>query len=1117
MRHSSDKNSLQDYELGEQIGAGGMGTVYRGMHIQSGQTVAVKILKAELASPEMIERFTREGEALRTLNHPNIVKMLDALTEDEQHYLVMELVEGGCLRDLLNQTPQLPIQQVLKISLEIADALTRAHHLKIIHRDIKPSNVLLADDGTPRLTDFGIAHTPDSDMTGSGEVLGTVAYLSPELLNGGPASVQSDIWAFGIMLFEMLTGQQVFQGDRIGALVTAILTQPLPDLETMRADAPLALIDLIYRMLAKNPAERIPSVRLIGAELEAIYQGRVGTPATPTTAQIMDDMPTFVGQNRFATPTAEEIHIKNNLPIQTTPFVGRETELEELDKLVDDDNLRLISILAPGGMGKTRLALETAISQLNKFNNGVYFVELAPLSNADNMPAAIATALEYQFAEDERRPKEQLLDFLQDKQLLLVLDNFEHLLDGTQLVSEILQVAPNVQVLATSRQRLALPGETVFHLGGMEFPDWETPADALKYAAMKLFLNSAQRAQPGFELTEDNLDYIARICRLVQGMPLGIVLAAAWLAMLSPLEIAEELAHGIDFLEDEVGEVPARQQSIRVVMDYSWEMMSSAEQSVFVKLSVFRKGFTREAALNVADANLRILLSLVNKSLIRRDTQSGRYEIHELLRQYAVEKLEASPDLVATNANHATFYAEMLNQQVPLLKGGGQIEAMERIKLEYDNCYAAWNWAITQDQPDILNTMLDGLFLFLAFNHWGEAGFDLFGRAREQWPADADGAPLVAGRLSVRWHIVKDLDLYQQIMERARAIAQTHQNKPEIAFCLRELGWLFGHQASLESEVIHQGIHYFEESLTAYRELGDRYYEAQLLDDIGWAYQRLRDEETRLKYSEQSLELRREVGDTVGLGRSLTGYVFRIWIDQPKRALELIHDAHDLAVQEGNKFLIADTLILQGIYYYIREGDLAKAQQIYTQVLDLSLAINYEFGRRIAQLVLASIICISKNDSEHAWQLIKSALPNDGIMRADWAYFVNGTMAYLSYYASISDFETLTVRLISLLKFTDFSLNIDFLDLLPYTAMMFYHFGDFDYATKLLARNTTDQNVRGFIVQLRKWSVVQDLKLKLQEKLGESAFNAAWEEGIQLDMADIRQYIFDTVNALDDQ
>jgi tetratricopeptide (TPR) repeat protein len=264
------------------LGRGGMGDVYRAIDNQSGEEVAVKALHAEIIAhdPDLLKRFVREGEALRRLNHPNIVRMIAALEQQGQHYLVMEFVEGGSLQDVLTARGSLPADEVVKIALEVADALARAHHLGIIHRDLKPANVLLAKDGTPRLADFGIAHVDsDQPLTQTGMLVGTVDYLSPEMCQGETPDERSDIWAFGVLLFEMLSGKLPFEGKSLTAKITAILTQPVPDLTQVVSSTPETLIDLIYRMLEKDRLQRIPSVRMVGAELEALLKGR--GPVTP--------------------------------------------------------------------------------------------------------------------------------------------------------------------------------------------------------------------------------------------------------------------------------------------------------------------------------------------------------------------------------------------------------------------------------------------------------------------------------------------------------------------------------------------------------------------------------------------------------------------------------------------------------------------------------------------------------------------------------------------------------------------------------------------------------------------------------------------------------------------
>jgi serine/threonine protein kinase len=263
------------YRLERLIGQGGIGQVFYGTDLQTDEPVAIKALRPNVIeqNPNLLERFLREGEALKELNHPNIVKMLAAIEENDEHYIVMEYVSGGSLYDLLKQQGKLPIERVLYIALDLCDALTRAHRLKIIHRDIKPANVLLAPDGTPRLTDFGAARLEKLDhLTEEGGIIGTVSYLSPEACKGESIDARIDIWSFGIMLFEMLTGRRPFDRTERLATVIAIVKEPLPDLVTLWPDAPPKLVSLLYRMLEKDPEQRIGSMRQVGAELEATIE-----------------------------------------------------------------------------------------------------------------------------------------------------------------------------------------------------------------------------------------------------------------------------------------------------------------------------------------------------------------------------------------------------------------------------------------------------------------------------------------------------------------------------------------------------------------------------------------------------------------------------------------------------------------------------------------------------------------------------------------------------------------------------------------------------------------------------------------------------------------------------
>jgi serine/threonine-protein kinase len=264
-----------------------MGHVYRGIDTQTGQDVAIKALKPELmlGSPDLVARFAREGEILLQLAHPNIVRMVAAVQDSGRPYLIMEYVGGGSLQDLLDAQGALTIGRALDIASALANALSLAHRRGIFHRDLKPTNVLLAEDGMPRLTDFGVAYIVDSErLTQTGMRIGTANYFSPEVCNGETPDERADIWALGVMLYEMIAGKRPFVGDSIGATAVAILTQPIPDVTALNPDISSTLADLLYAMLEKDRYQRIPSMRLveIGLSLEArLYERRsvAGSPS----------------------------------------------------------------------------------------------------------------------------------------------------------------------------------------------------------------------------------------------------------------------------------------------------------------------------------------------------------------------------------------------------------------------------------------------------------------------------------------------------------------------------------------------------------------------------------------------------------------------------------------------------------------------------------------------------------------------------------------------------------------------------------------------------------------------------------------------------------------------
>jgi serine/threonine protein kinase len=921
------------------LGQGGMGAVYRATDTQSGALVAIKALRPEVCdNPDLVRRFEREGEALRQLDHPNIVKMLAAVQADGQHYLVMEYVQGGSLQEQLDVHGPLPPPRLVEIALDLADAITRAHRLGIIHRDLKPGNVLLAQDGTPRLTDFGLAHIAGSrPLTEAGMLVGTLDYLSPEACRGEGLDESSDIWAFGVLLFTALTGRLPFAGETLAARLNAILTIPVPDLAELCPAVPDGLADLVYRMLEKDPLQRIGSVRLVGAELEALWK-QYRTGSTPGVAP-SSTLPRFISPPQTGAA-------RHNLPAQPTPFVGREPELAELDRLIQAQPSRLVTILGLGGMGKTRLALEAGARQLERFSQGVYFVPLAPLRTAEALLPAVAQALGFSGREDKPLAQ-QLHDYLANKRLLLILDNFEHLLAAADLLPPLLQAAPQVQVLATTRERLNVQGEQLFHLGGMDFPDWETPADALEYSAVKLFMQSALRVRPDYDLAANDLKYIARICRLVQGLPLGILLAAAWVELLSPAEVAEELGRGLDFLTSETRDLPDRHRSLRAVFDYSWQTLTSAEQMLFQGLAVFQGGFDRPAAQQVCGAGLRELMTLNNKSLVYRN-QAGRYEIHELLHQYAAEKLAAAPEQAqAVGQRHSAYYCALL-QRLGEQANGPQRAAVRAVyAAESANARAAWHWAVAQRELGLLAQAAEGLTgLHISLTQLTE-GQAAFCQAAEALAClETPEARRLSGSLLARQAYFSQrlgqVESASQLLARAQACLEAAaqaglDTRSQRVFLLQQIA-----QVDRMTNAAHHRAT-LEECLALAEALGDHMNSVIARTALGWYFWGAGDLPAARQQLETALALAHRLGYQAheGFVLSRLSYVYRA-LSQPDEAEALARRGCDLLRAVGDKmaYALGIETLAHGLLW---AGKLAEA----CPLLDELWAIREDQGDRL--------------------------------------------------------------------------------------------------------------------------------------------------------------------------
>jgi diguanylate cyclase (GGDEF)-like protein len=460
----------------------------------------------------------------------------------------------------------------------------------------------------------------------------------------------------------------------------------------------------------------------------------------------------------------------HQLPLLLTSFVGRTREIRQVEEILRER--RLLTITGPGGIGKTRLAVQAAAERVEDFPDGTYLISLASVASPELILPAVAEALGFTFS-GRRDLKSQLLDYLREKELLLVMDNFEHLMEGAVLVREILQAAPRVRVLATSRERLSLQGESVLDLAGLKFPESADADDPERYDAVRLFLRTAQMTQVGFSLSRDQKPFVVRICQLVEGMPLAIELASSWVRMLSCEEIVEEIEQSSDFLRSSARDVPERHRSLRAVFRSSWALLTKSERQAYSHLSVFRGGFTRDAAGKVASAPLPLLHALADKSLVHR-TPTGRYEVLEVLREYAQDELRrVSGASEAVRDRHCRYFAELLTGCEDDLRGRRQVDALNALAREAENIRAAWSWGISRRMTVELDASLDSLYRFHRVRSRGRELEELLRAACAQWPVEgADpGARFFRARVLTRLG-----DVYQTMSRPADAHAAIEES-----------------------------------------------------------------------------------------------------------------------------------------------------------------------------------------------------------------------------------------------------------------------------------------------------------------------------------------------------
>jgi predicted ATPase/class 3 adenylate cyclase len=582
-----------------------------------------------------------------------------------------------------------------------------------------------------------------------------------------------------------------------------------------------------------------------------------------------------------------------NLPASRTSFVGRADELEAIDRLLEDPGCRLLTLLGPGGVGKTRLALEAAGRRLDRYQHGVHFVPLASVASPDFLAPAMAESLQFPVdgAHSGFSAQDQLLDFLSERSTLLVLDNFEHLVEGSELLSLVIERAPRVEMMATSRERLGVQSEWVFGVEGLEVSGNGGGAGD---GAVGLFVERARQVAD-FHLTEEERPQVARICRLVYGMPLGIELAAAWVSMLSCAEIADEIERNIGFLSTTARDVPERHRSLRAAFDQSWRLLADEQRDVFQRLSVFRGSFTRDAAAAVAGADLRLLFELSSKSLVRR-LELGRYELHELLRQYAADKLGADASRSeASSERHARYYVGLLESRRSDLLGPRMAGARDELRPEMDNLRTAVEWAAVHWDDDEARAAFDSLNVFLWMHSLFE-GAEIFERISSL--LDGSTGPKRVSALVYQTALASLLG-YDELSEKValECLAQVRELglARELGKCLLTLGIYATHR--------------------------DLYPEA-------------------VAFLEEAEEMTRATGDPIEYPATLSGLGFvRLLMGDLEGARRAFQTGYDAATETGTPLLRAYLVTKLGLLADA-EGDFASAMEFHKQGHDLFTSLG---------------------------------------------------------------------------------------------------------------------------------------------------------------------------------
>lgn len=971
------------YRIVRELGRGGMASVYLADDLKHGRRVAIKVMDPAIGSAIGSGRFLREIEIAARLTHPHILPLFDSGATGEHLYYVMPYIAGESLRDRLDREGRLPLEEAIRLTREIAGALAHAHQQGLVHRDIKPENVLLAE-GIVLVADFGIARTlqaiseqepaPGAPPTGpaqstdggtfpgvagpidavhrdatlvigggtgdatqvigdasgaateavsggsevttrAGVVVGTPQYMAPEQAVGSATlDGRADQYALGCVLYELLTGRPPFQARSLGELILLHTHADPRPCTALRVDVPEEVDRVLARSLAKNPADRFADVARFADALASAWDTASG--ALPVDRPALD--------------------VPNNLPKDRTRFIGRIREINECVRLLG--GTRLLTVMGIGGGGKTRFSIELARRVGDRYPDGVWFVELANLSDPERLVSSAAAALSVQEAPD-RPLLSTLEEHLRPRRALLLLNNCEHLREAAaELATSLLRAAPEVVILGTSRTALGVADEQVYALGTLALPakGAADPAAVARSEAARLFLDRATFGDPTFELTAETAPAVAEICSRLDGIPLAIELAAARVRLLSVIEIRNRLEDRFRLLVGGGKTALPQHRTLLAAIQWSYDQLDADEQRLFRLLGIFRGGWTLAAATRTAgdDADEFVVLDLLGRLLddsllVSERVESGatRYTMLETVREYACAQLDAAGGTADAANRHLDYLLALAREALPKFTGPEAGAVTRDMNREVENVVAAQSrcHALPGGTLRAL-TMIWALRLY-----WIRSGALSLGRRLTEDTLGLPDAQAPTMERARGLQTVASIAYFQKrfedarlAMEEALAIARTHNNVGGIASGLSMLGSLAQQAGDLP-----KARSCFNEAVELFRQNQRTDMVGAMLNSLAVLAHAEGDDAEAERLHRESIELAEREGDLASVGMNLLNLCsLALGRGDREAALGHLRVGAERTVAAGSRYLVPVILDLAGVLL-VGSGDHARAARFF--------------------------------------------------------------------------------------------------------------------------------------------------------------------------------------------